>query len=217
MKGAHMLPFSRDEFFTVFAAYNEAIWPAQAFGLALGALAIGALWLRPQAKGVVILGVLALLWGWTGVAYHMVFFAPVTGAALGFGAFFVVEALMLFVFALGRSALVFDAAGPNSFWGWMLILYAIVVYPLVGVLNGHVYPAAPTFGVTPCPLVIFTFGMLMFLRGRVPWSLLVIPLIWSVIGGSAAFLLGVAQDWMLPASGLLVVLLRARSEATART
>jgi hypothetical protein len=130
--------------------------------------------------------------------------------------FFVVEALVLLVFALGRDALIFDAAAPNSFWGWLLILYAIVVYPLVGVLDGHVYPAAPTFGVTPCSLVIYTFGMLMLLRGRAPWSLLVIPIIWSVIGGSAALLLGVVQDWMLPLSGLLVILLRARSQATAR-
>jgi hypothetical protein len=215
MKGDNMLPFSRDQFFAVFAAYNEAIWPAQVVGLALGVLAIGALWLRPQAKRFIIFGVLALLWGWTGVAYHMVFFAPINGAALGFGALFVVGALVFLRFALGRSAPIFDAATPDSLWGWLLILYAVVVYPLVGVLNGHIYPAAPTFGVTPCPLVIFTFGVLMFLRGPAPWSLLVIPLIWSVIGGSAALLLGVVQDGMLPLSGLLVVLLRARSRATA--
>ena len=43
------------------------------------------------------------------------------------------------------------------------------------VWSGHVYPAAPMFGVTPCPLVIFTFGMLLLSRERAPWPLLVIP------------------------------------------
>jgi hypothetical protein len=40
----------------------------------------------------------------------------------------------------------------------------------------------------------------------VPRRLLAIPLLWSLIGGSAAFLLGVPQDWLLLFSGVVTVL-----------
>ena len=41
----------------------------------------------------------------------------------------------------------------------------------------------------------------------VPRWLLIIPLAWSLVGGSAAFMLGVPQDWPLLFSGLTIVLL----------
>jgi hypothetical protein len=46
-------------------------------------------------------------------------------------------------------------------------------------------------------------------------SLLAIPALWSLIGGSAAILLSVPQDWLLLVSGMVSVgfiILRARKE-----
>jgi hypothetical protein len=60
------------------------------------------------------------------------------------------------------------------------------------------------FGVTPCPITLFTFGVLLLAQSPLPRRLLVIPLLWALIGGSAAWLLGVAQDWPLLISGVLV-------------
>lgn len=51
--------------------------------------------------------------------------------------------------------------------------------------------------------MIFTFGLLP-LTNRTPLVLLVIPALWSLVGGSAAFLLHVPEDWLLLAIGLLV-------------
>jgi transposase len=70
------LPFGIDEFFTVFARYNAAIWPAQLVAYALGALAVAAFWMNPERRKPVILAVLAFLWAWNGVAYHWLIFAP---------------------------------------------------------------------------------------------------------------------------------------------
>jgi hypothetical protein len=84
----------------------------------------------------------------------------------------------------------------------VLILYAMVVYPLLGAVFGHMYPAAPVFGVAPCPATIFTFGMLLWTVGRVPGWLLIIPGAWSVIGLSAALNLGVPEDFGLLVAGL---------------
>lgn len=62
----------------------------------------------------------------------------------------------------------------------------------------------PTFGVTPCPVTPFTFGILLLSPGT-PWWLLVVPAAWSLVGGSAAYRLRVPQDWVLLAGVLAVV------------
>jgi hypothetical protein len=91
-----------------------------------------------------------------------------------------------------------------------MIGYATLLYPLLNAWAGHAFPQAPSFGVTPCPLTIFTFGVMALSRTRLPWTLYAIPAIWSAIGGSAALLLGVAADWALPAAGLLAIIVNAR-------
>ena len=80
------------------------------------------------------------------------------------------------------------------------------------------YPEMPMFGVTPCPVTIFTFGMLLLTTRPPSRWLLVIPFIWSLIGGSAAVLLGVPQDWALLASGLIAIplILHRDSDSTRR-
>jgi hypothetical protein len=45
------------------------------------------------------------------------------------------------------------------------------------------------------------------------WSLSVVPIIWSAIGGSAAFLLGVYADVALPLAGIALVMFLARNSA----
>ncbi len=63
------------------------------------------------------------------------------------------------------------------------------------------------FGIAPCPVTLFTFGVLLLTTAPVPRWLLIIPLAWSLLGGTAAFMLGVPQDWPLLFSGLTIVLL----------
>ena len=76
----------------------------------------------------------------------------------------------------------------------------------------------PMFGITPCPVTLFTFGLFLLTIEPIPRRLLVIPVIWSLIGGSAAFKLGIAQDWPLFVSGVTVfVLLRRDAERRQHT
>lgn len=85
-------------------------------------------------------------------------------------------------------------------------MYALVIYPALGYLLDHGYPAAPTFGV-PCPTTIFTFGILLCTDSRIPLYLLPIPLAWSLIGFWAAISLGITEDFGLLAAGLIGSLL----------
>lgn len=85
---------------------------------------------------------------------------------------------------------------------WILLVYALVLYPLVGRVLGHTYPETPTFGL-PCPLTIFTFGMLLLTDRRVPRWVLAIPTAWALIGSTAVFAFGIYQDLGLLASAVI--------------
>lgn len=207
-----MLPFTRDQFFATFADYNAAVWPVQVVAYLLGLAVVAAL-LRPSPFGHrLAASTLAAMWIWTGVAYHGLFFARINPVALAFGALFVLQGLLFIVAGVaGRRRVFGHTAGLASAIGWVLVIYAAVLYPLLGSISGHAYPAQPTFGITPCPVTLFTFGVLLITSAPVPRWLLIIPLAWSLVGGSAAFLLGVPQDWPLLFSGLVVVLLILRA------
>lgn len=201
-----MLPFTQAQFLEVFVAYNQAIWPAQLAAYLLGLIAALCLRWPSRAADRTIAGALAAMWLWTGIVYHGLHFSAINKAAFGFGLVFVVQGGLLVDAGLFRDRLRF--AISNTFAGWIglaFIAYAAVVYPLIGLLTGHPYPQLPMFGVTPCPVVIFTFGLFLLSARAFPVWLLIVPFIWSLIGGSAAILLGVPQDWLLLVSGLVAI------------
>jgi len=203
-----MLPFTREQFLGAFADYNNAVWPVQIVAYLLGLAVVVAI-LRPSPLGHRFgAGALAAMWVWTGVAYHGLFFARINPAAWTFGALFVVQGSLFVIAGVARRRLVFGHPGGfASVLGWMLVAYAALLYPLLGQSSGHVYPAQPMFGITPCPVTLFTFGVLLLTLAPIPRWLLIIPAAWSLVGGSAAFMLGVPQDWPLFFSGLTIVLL----------
>ena len=87
--------------------------------------------------------------------------------------------------------------------GVVLVAYSLL-YPAINAAQHLTWSRMPTFGV-PCPTTIFTAGLLM-LANRASWRLSIIPVIWSVIGGSAASLLGVRADYVLPIAGLALAI-----------
>ena len=154
-----------------------------------------------------IAAILAAMWAWVGIVYQGIYFSRINPAAALFAAAFVVQSGLFAIDALRGSALDFRRPRPAPFFVTaVLILYATFLYPLIGFAVGEEYPATPSFGVTPCPLVIFTFGLLVW--GRAPWPLWVIPLLWSAVGGTASLLLSVPQDVALPLSAVAAVLVR---------
>lgn len=198
-----MLPFGPDAFFALFEQYNRAIWPAQiaAYGLALAALAFAA---RPRAgAGRIISAILALAWAWNGAVYHMTYFVTINFWADIFGLFFLAQAVLLLWTGAVRGRLVFRFGNDSASWtGLGFAVFAMAAYPMIGWALGHGWPRAPMFGVAPCPTTIFTMGMLLLAAGRTPLYLAVIPVLWSLIGGTAAWFLGVTEDLALPVAGL---------------
>src|SRR5688500_1345889 len=107
------IPLSAQDFFSVFVAYNEAVWPAT---LVLPAVAAGVAvlgWRRPERAGRVVGWFLAALWIWCGVAYHLIRFAPINPAAYGFAGLFIGGAI-LFGHAAIRNKIALDVRHGRS-------------------------------------------------------------------------------------------------------
>lgn len=197
------MPFDSAQFLEVFARYNAAVFPAQVVLLVAALVAIRFAARADMASSKVTASILSLLWLWMGVAYHWLFFSQINGAAVLFGGFFVLQSLV-FIYAgvIGSELSFHRPSGVTSMIGTTFLIYALIVYPLIGMAAGHSYPYSPTFGL-PCPTTIFTFGLLLRSARKVPLYVLAIPLVWTLLGVSAAYSFGIWEDLGLLVAGVV--------------
>ena len=115
------LPFTREQFFDLFAAYNAALWPALVV-LWMASVVVSALLLssrRPPDRWIAAL--LAAHWIWSAVAYHAVFFTRINPAAWLFAALFLLQAALFIWWGVVQRRLSF--APRRSGWarvGWVV-------------------------------------------------------------------------------------------------
>lgn len=198
-------PFSAERFFAVFARYNEAVWPMQML-LVTAAIVLVIVAVSAPRRSRLVMGSLAALWAYAALAYHAAFFAALTPAGYLFAALFLAEAAVLAWHGLRtrRLHLAVPLDATARVVGGALILYALVGYPALASLAGQQYPRVPTFGV-PCPTTIFTLGVLLWCLRPLPWTVLVVPVAWSLIATVAAVAFGVVEDFALPVAAVLAL------------
>lgn len=71
------MPFTVNQFFDVFARYNEGVWPAQLVLKALALLVVVLVVRSRPAHGRWIAAILAVYWVWMAVAYHFAYFTVI--------------------------------------------------------------------------------------------------------------------------------------------
>ena len=209
------LPFTTEQFFDLLAAYNEALWPALAVLWMASLIASLLLFSSRRPSDRWISGLLAAHWIWSALAYHAAFFTRINSAAWVFAALFLLQGALFFWRGVVQGRLSF--APWRNAWapvGWVLIAYSLL-YPGINAVQHFSVSRIPAFGV-PCPTMIFTAGVLMLATPR-SWRLSVIPVIWSVIGGSAASLLGVRADYALPIAGIALAIFSLQRRSDAKT
>jgi hypothetical protein len=196
------LPFSLAQFLDVFRRYNEAVWPAQWLLLLLAVVAIGAVVRETPRAGRVVSAMLAVLWLWIGVVYHIGFFAAINRAALLFAFVCIAQALLFAWIALRADAPLFRARlDLRGVAGVVMVGYATMVYPELAAAAGHRYPELATFGL-PCPTTIFTIGVMLWAARPLPRVAWIAPLLWAAVATSAAVQLGMREDYGLTIAAL---------------
>jgi hypothetical protein len=197
------LPFTETQFLDNFGAFNAALWPVLAV-LWVASLVLATQLMRGRPRSAALGLLLMAHWLWAAGAYHAAFFSRINPAAWLFAALFTAQAVALAWHATYGGGLTFvwrrswRHAGAAVF-----ILYALA-YPALVQLTGHEPPRAPLFGV-PCPTALLTAGLLLATEPPAPRGLLVIPVAWSLLAGTAALLLGVTPDLMLFAAAAALV------------
>lgn len=199
------LPFTSEEFMRVFERYNLTVWPMQYIFILMAVAAIFLAVRKSAYSGRLIALILSIFWLWMGAVYHISFFSIINKAAYIFGAVFILQGALFLFAGILKNRLFFQF--KNNIYGItgaIFIVFALLLYPLIGYRVGHIYPFSPTFGL-PCPTTIFTFGMLLWADSKFPAYLFIIPLLWSAIGFSASFSLGMKEDVGLLISGIITI------------
>lgn len=159
------LPFTREQFFDLFTAYNASLWPAVVVLWVASALACARLMSLRRSHDRWIGALLAVHWAWSAIAYHVAFFTRINPAAWLFAVFFLVQAALFVWSGLIRGDLSFGSSRTG--WtpiAWCLMVYALL-YPAIAAVEHGSLVRIPTFGL-PCPTTIFTAGALLLASPR---------------------------------------------------
>ena len=183
-----------NEFLAMFERGNAAIWPMQLVWYASAAAMVSlALWPVHRASQLICL-LAAAYFEWMGI----VFFGVIESGMTLWVAVFILEALLLLVAGLVRRDLVFaPRSSLASVLGAVFMFYALVAYPIIGMLGGHPLRALPMFGLAPCPTVIFFFGLLLWARPPTPRYVLLLPLAWALNAAPLNLAMGNVPDFVL--------------------
>ncbi len=211
----NILPTSEDVL-VLFEKYNLAIRPMHVvvYVLALAALFLVLNPARRSGKFVSI--ILSFFWLWSGIVFCFLFWGPGYPPAYAFGVLIVIQGLFFAEGAYRRKISFRFKPDVYSITGVLILAYAAFFYPLIGYLAGHGYPRGPILGVAPCPTTIFTFGLLMMARGKVPRYFLVIPLIWA-LSGFIPVSIGIVEDTGLILTGIVCTVMILYRDAKQQT
>jgi hypothetical protein len=193
-----------ERFFALFAEANQAIWPMQIVWYTLAVVVVILAIRSIGASSRLISALLAAYYVWIGVVFFWMFQSRIDDGAGIHGAMYVLGGILLLVAGVVRRDLTFRPGwNALSVVGGLFITYALVLYPILGLAAGHIFPAAPAFGIAPCPTTIFTFGLLLWTRKPTPSYVLLIPLLWSLIAAPSAIGMGVYEDILMPVASVV--------------
>jgi len=198
------IPFTTEQFFQTFQIYNQSVVPISILFILLGVLVVAALHRKMNWRHQYIGYFLSILWLWIGIVYHIVIFTKINTTAYGFGGLFIMQGLF-FLKETYQGRLQFGYLQRSRYKvGMGLVLFSLAIYPILSFFLKLDIDQVISLGL-PGPSVIFTFGCLLLIEKFLPKYLLVIPVLWSMIGMSAAYNFGVYPDYLLGLSALVTI------------
>lgn len=203
-----LLMFSQQTYYRLFELYNTELWPLQILSLVLGA-AVLVLWRRGGDRaGRAIAAILAVCWLWVAWGFHWQRYASINWAASYFALAFAVQALLLLWAAVVRGRLTpLPATRLQQRAGLGLLLFALLIFPLMGPLLARSWTQAEVFGMTPDPTALATLGVLLFAGARPAWVFFPIPVAWCLLSGATLWAMESPDFAIVPLAALLALIL----------
>jgi hypothetical protein len=112
------------------------------------------------------------------------------------------QAALLLWFALARTPVA--AAPTQDRIPLAVAAFAILLQPAIGPLLGRDWQQAEVFGLAPDPTAVATLALLAT-RARIPWLLMIIPMLWCVITGLTLWTMEAPDALVTPVAGALAL------------
>lgn len=220
------IPFTSEVYYRLIERVNEAFWPLHFVAIILGLAALILAW---RGRSKIALALLAPAWIFSGIVFHLNYYAEINWAAPWFGWAFLTQAALLLLIAAfrHRQKNPQPAAMVIRLTGAAIAALALVAYPLVAVFHNQGWSQSQSFALHPDPTAVATLGIvLVVLPGGRAWLGLLIPALWCVT--TILTLIALGTGWpALPAiiailTGLALLLagighMHRRSRAHCRT
>ena len=191
---------------TMMANYNMAIWPLQIVVYILTITILVLLFKGAKHSGRIFSSCLGVLWIWVGFVFNYLYFSKISPGAFLFAVLFLVQGFLFLYFGAIKERLVFVfKAKLKSIVGLLIVAYSLIGYPSIEYLLNRGYPEILPFGLAPCPLTVFTLGMLLLMKNEFPVIMAIIPLLYS-FGSIIPVSVGVFEDIGLLTAGILFLL-----------
>lgn len=195
-----MLPYTTEVWFAALAEYHATWFPGPVLMMLAAVSAFVAGFRGGPAGGRAAFWFLAALWFWVGAVHQILHMASLDFMAPVYGGAWIAGGVLFAAYAGFRrdTRLIFtgDAQGQAAL---ALVLLGLIAYPLAGLALGYGWQSVPLAGAAPDPTAILTAGMVLALR-RPPLWLFVPPLLWAVVAGISAWLLGFPLFYAVPAA-----------------
>ena len=171
-----------EQLFEAVAQFNELLFPAQWAAMIIAIAAVVFVFIKKSFSNALIIGVAILFFLLSALAFWLP--AGIQGYNNGYlyTALFLMQAVFLLSAGVEDELHFKFEAKAISIIGFLVVIYALIGYPLVGLAIGRSYPALIFSPLFPCPLNIWLMGMLLMTEKPVPRYTLILPFIWGLIG-----------------------------------
>ena len=204
-----------EEFFDLFGSYNEMYLIVIVLTNVLAIISLLMVFRKSEYSNRVISFTLAFLWLWIGIVFGILVFGPfptvlagieMSGSWYLFGSIFAIHGIILLYFGVIKDTASFSwKPGSRHFFGLLFIVFGLVIYPFVGVLTGRIFPEYPVFGIAPCPVTLFTIGLLLWSDKKPSLPLMAIPIFWALMGIVPVLFYGIYADIITILSGIIAL------------
>lgn len=209
------LLFSPRTYYRLFELHNAALWPGQVAALAAGIVILIMMtrpgpWQRPVIGTLLAIVWFAVAWFFFHKRYQTINWAADYAAMA-----FTIEAILLAVWSIVQRPFALPA-GRRSHAIIALIVFALVIQPLIGPLLGRNWRGMEIFAIVPDPTVTASLAVIVCVRSRLRWLLMVVPLLWCGVTALTEWTMGSPEFFVMPMVGLVAIALAISSPAIRR-